>query len=168
MSEWAVRSVNCSHESGCNSGSTNTLWYVSQSNWAVMSLISLWRRDGSHHAYRQLKACSTVNLFPHVHSVGRWDGWRPYQSDIASWNALLCNEKPCSSIGGADNQLDAPFSLANSIAWLRGPGNSVAWVAASFHCCYWQKHLTSFLICYCSQIVSREYSCICWRIYTGS
>ena len=40
--------------------------------------------------------------------------------NIASRNALLCNEKLCSSIESVDNQLDAPFSLANSIARLRG------------------------------------------------
>ena len=64
-SEFAVLYCSDSLVSGCSVGSTATLGETSVRKSAVISLMSLCLREGNP-PQGQLKACSTVNFFPHV------------------------------------------------------------------------------------------------------
>ena len=59
----------------------------------------------------QFIACSTVRGLPQTQVDGRFGGRQPYRRHKASRKAPLCRAKPCSAIGKADSQLEAPFSL---------------------------------------------------------
>ena len=79
-----------------------------------MSRSSLCLLDGNPPR-EQLRACSTENCLPHTQLDGRIGGCHPYLRQRASLKAPLCSAKPCSVIGRAESQLDAPFSPELSI-----------------------------------------------------
>ena len=62
----------------------------------------------------QLKACSTLNGFPHIQCEARSIGSHPYLRHRASWNALLYRVKPWSYMGRMVSQVEAPFSQESS------------------------------------------------------
>ena len=108
----AVRCLRCSSPSGCKVGSIPTLRHVSVN---VKSRSSLCLIDGNP-PQGQLKACSMVRCFPHTQFAGKSGGCYPYLRHRASLKAPLCRAKPCSAMGRADSQLDAPFSFETSSA----------------------------------------------------
>ena len=91
------------------------LWHVSVRNCAIMSRSSLCLIDGKT-PQGQLKACSLVRSTPQTQFVGRSGGRHPYLRHIASLNAPLCRANPCSAMGRAESQLEAPFSFETSSA----------------------------------------------------
>ena len=69
----------------------------------------------------QERACSTVNERPQAQCDGSLESGNTYLSARASEKVPLCKQKPNSLIGRVVNQLDAPFSLARSMArWRMG------------------------------------------------
>ena len=66
-----------------------------------------------------------------MHSEGIFIGFHPYLTEKASWKAALCRENPCSCTGSDDSQMDAPFSLANSIERGRSFGRDSHMMAES-------------------------------------
>ena len=54
--------------------------------------------------------CSMVKWWPQTQWEGRCDGHQPYHKHRASLKAPLCRENPCSEMGRAESQLEAPFS----------------------------------------------------------
>lgn len=112
-----VALVRASPVSGCRLGSIITSWHTSVSTEAVTSRISLWWMVGKP-PLGQERTCSTVKEFPQAQSMGIRDGVHPYLSANASVNALLCRQKPNSSMGKDVSQFEAPLSLASSIALL--------------------------------------------------
>ena len=66
-----------------------------------------------------------------MHSEGIFVGFHPYLKERASWKAALCRENPCSCTGSDDSQMDAPFSLANSIERCRSFGRDSHMMAES-------------------------------------
>ena len=58
----------------------------------------------------QERACSTVKVAPQTQNNDVYDGGHPYLSDRASVKALLCRQKPNSSIGNDVSQLEASHS----------------------------------------------------------
>ena len=102
-----------------------TLWQTSVSSVAVMSLTSLCLTAGKPPVLH-VKACSTLNCCPQL----QWDGelWtgQPYLSARLSLNAAFGSTKPCSLMGSAVSQVDAPFSWKSSIERLMFAG-SLPW-----------------------------------------
>ena len=90
-------------------------------NCAVRSRSSLCLIDGNP-PQGQLKACSMVKCYPQTQLAGRSGGLHPYLRYRASLNAPLCRAKPCSAIGRAESQLEAPFSfeISNALCILVG------------------------------------------------
>ena len=73
---------------GFNVGSVQTLEHTSEIKDAVISLTSLWRKEGKP-PFAHDKACSTENDLPQAHSTGTFDGIQPYLKATASWKAGL-------------------------------------------------------------------------------
>ena len=111
----AVLCLSCSPTSGCRGGSVPTLWHVSVRSCAVRSRSSLCLIEGKP-PQGQLRACSMVSCFPQTHFAGKSGGLHPYLRHRASLKAPLCRAKPCSAMGRAESQLEAPFSLEASSA----------------------------------------------------
>ena len=61
----------------------------------------------------QFNACSTEKLLPLTQVVGR-PGRHPKCKQRASRKAPLWSAKPCSVMGKAESQLEAPFSLGST------------------------------------------------------
>ena len=95
--------------SSCNSGSTLTFEHTSVNSEAVRSLMLLCLRVGKPPLLQD-KACSTVNLLRHTHSVGSSLGIQPYRRAIASQKAPLCKLKLNSLSGNVLSQEEALFS----------------------------------------------------------
>ena len=85
----------------------------------------------------QETACSTVKVVPHAQCDGVCGSCQPYRRASASQKALSWRENPNSSIGDVIiSQLEAPFSLASSIALMSGVGSvCFRMVAAEVACC---------------------------------
>ena len=66
------------------------------------------------------RVCSTVKVAPHTQYIWGYirDGDHPYLSTRASVKAPTCRQNPYSSIGRDVSQVEAPLSLASSIALL--------------------------------------------------
>ena len=105
----AVLCSNCSPVTGCKLGSVPTLWQTPLIRLAVMLRTSLCRMEGNP-PLEQLSACSMENCWPQTQWEGRCCGRQPYRRHKASLKAPLCKANPCSEIGKAESQLDAPFS----------------------------------------------------------
>ena len=69
--------------SSCSSCSTLSFEHISVKNEAVRSLMLSSLRVGKPPLLQD-KACSTVNLLPHTHSVGSSLGIQPYRRAMAS------------------------------------------------------------------------------------
>ena len=108
---------NSSIIASCKSGSTLTSLQTSLRSVAVMSLISLCRREGKPPR-EQKSTCSTVKLAPHTQLFGILEGVHPYLKARASTKAPLCREKPCSSSGIAVSQLEELSHVRDP--WLSG------------------------------------------------
>ena len=81
---------------------------------AVKSHTSLCRSDGKS-PFGQECTCFTRRLVPQAQfDDGRQESGQSYLKETASKKAPLCRQKPCSPIGNAVSQLDAPFSRARS------------------------------------------------------
>ena len=117
--------------SGWRSGSVFTSWHTSVRRWAVRSLSSLWRIIGKP-PLGQERTCWTEKLEPQTQWVGVEGGCQPYRKEIASTKALLWRQKPNSRIGNEVSQVDAPRSLAKSIAFLDDSDNLVLSFLATF------------------------------------
>ena len=78
----------------------------------------------------QLSAWSEVSCLPHTQLDGSLSGVQPYLRQIAFLKLLLWREKPCWCSGRAVSKLDAPFSLASSIARLSTSGSCSVMVFA--------------------------------------
>ena len=113
--EFAVVPDSWLGDTGCSSGSMHTSLHTYVSIWAVRSRISLYLIVGKP-PLAQESACSTVKLLPHSHFRGCLDGVQPYRRASASWKGDVCKEKPWSLRGRTVSQVEAPFSLARSIA----------------------------------------------------
>ena len=92
-----------------------TPWQVSFKSDAVISLSSLCLIEGNP-PLGQERACCTEKEWPQTQFVGICNGGQPYQRAMASRNAVLWSANPYSSSGKAVSQLEAPFSLARSVA----------------------------------------------------
>ena len=112
-----------------------------------------------------------VRCFPHTQFAGKSGGCHPYLRHRASLKAPLCRAKPCSAMGRADSQLDAPFSLETSSALFILIGSLLdSSMALFFSCCQdlYEKLLcivdTAFLLkikFYLSIYLSRVVSWYC-------
>ena len=144
LAVWCLR---CSSSSGCKGGSIPTLWQVSVRNCAVRSRGSLCLIHGNP-PQGQLKACSMVKCFPQTQLAGRSGGRHPYLRHRASLNAPLCRAKPCSAIGRAESQLEAPFSFETSNALCILVGSLLDSSVARFFSCsllrLWAKDFDFF------------------------
>ena len=60
--------------------------------------------------FEQLSACSIEKFWPQTQWEGRYEGRQPYRKQRASLKAPLCRANPCSEMGKAESQLEAPFS----------------------------------------------------------
>ena len=78
-------------------GSTDTLGHTCDSMPAVMFLSSLCLGIGKSPQL-QLRACSTLNCFPHAQAVGNLSGFHPYLRHSLSQNAPLWRLNPCSTM----------------------------------------------------------------------
>ena len=72
-----------------------------------------------------------MNELPQMHSEGIFVGFHPYLKERASWKDPLCRVNPCSCTESDDSQMDAPFSLANSIKRHRSFGRDSHMMAES-------------------------------------
>ena len=105
----AVACIISSPSRGCRWGSADTLGHTCDSMPAMMFLSSLCLRIGKP-PWLQLRACSTLNCFPHAQVVGNLSGFHPYLRHSPSRNAPLWRLNPCSTIGRIVSQWEAPFS----------------------------------------------------------
>ncbi len=87
-SELTVEAGRFCPDTGFNVGSVQTLEHTSEIKDAVISLTSLWRKEGKP-PFAHDKACSTENDLPQAHSTGTFDGIQPYLKATASWKAAL-------------------------------------------------------------------------------
>ena len=101
---------------GCKVGSICTSLHTSVSKEAVKSRISLCLMVGKP-PLGQGKAYSIENLMPQGQLLGSQIGSQLYRSAITSRKAVLWSENPCSCTDSTVNQLEAPFSEANSKAF---------------------------------------------------
>ena len=99
----------CSPVTSCRLGSIPTLWQTSLIRLAVMLRISLWQTEGNP-PLGQLRACSVVKCWPQTQWEGRCDGRHRYLKHRASLKAPLCRANPCSVMGNAESQLEAPLT----------------------------------------------------------
>ena len=120
---FAVRSVNCSPDRGCNCGSMEMSEQTCLSKEAVWFCRSLCQRIGYPPCW-QLRQWSTVNGFPQMQVEGRRGGSQSYLRHRASLKSDLWRWKFWSCTGMIVTQLEAPFSLAQSICFWRSAGNS--------------------------------------------
>ena len=134
-SRLAVLCSNCSPVTGCRLGSFPTPWHTSLSRLAVMLRISLCRIEGKP-PLEQLSACSMVKCWPQTQWEGRCDGRHPYRKHRASLKAPLCRANPCSEMGKAESQLEAPFSeqIVRAFCSLVGMLFSRSFAALASHC----------------------------------
>ena len=124
-----------------------TLWHTSFIISAVMSRSSLCRICGNPPR-EQLSVCSTVNFWLQMQCDGRFGGCQPYLRQSASLNAPLWRAKPCSAIGRVVSQLDAPFSVAASMALFRVGGSfSLISFASLASCCLRSVRVLFFASC---------------------
>ena len=130
-----------------------TLGHTSVSNLAVRSLMSLCLIEG-RAPVGQLKAYSTEKLQPHTQCEGIRVGFQPYWRHNASLKDPLWRAKLCSAMCSATTQLDAPFSLAISMARTSFAGRlSIVFLAHS--CCnFLLLRLMSRLILACSALTA--------------
>ena len=159
----AVLSLNRSVVTCCRVGSIQTLLQTSLRYSAVMSLSSLCLIDGNP-PHGQIIAWSMPKDLPQTHEDGRLGGRQPYRRQIASRKAPLCKAKPCSAIGRAESQLEAPFSLLTSMTLCRLFGSFFIRLSAaalfSLRLLFW----ASFLLCCCWDLVSGGHVDDCCRI----
>ena len=87
-SELTVEAGRFCPDTGFNVGSVQTLEHTSEIKDAVISLTSLWRKEGKP-PFAHDKACSTENDLPQAHSTRTFDGIQPYLKATASWKAAL-------------------------------------------------------------------------------
>ena len=128
-----------------------------------MSRISLCLMMGNPRLGHE-RACSTVKEDPHSQWRGMLEGVHPYLSARASLNAPLCRQKPNSSMGKEVSQIEAPFSLASSMAFLPGAGNLFFSTSANLEACSCRCCWTVRLAVIWASKHSYEYSCRCLRI----
>ena len=122
-----------SPESGCKWGSVVTPWQTSVNSVAVISLTSLCLTAGKPPVL-QVRACSTLNGCPQLQWDGEFWSGQPYLSERLSLQAALCRANPCSSMGSAVSQVDAPFSWESSMERWRGIGRFRWRLLASSFC----------------------------------
>ena len=108
---------------GCRVGSTVVLLQTSPNQPATVSLTSLCLAIGKP-PLGQERACPTDIPAPQAQCVGRLAGVQPYLRARASRKAPLWRVRPYCSKGRADNQLEDPFSWANSMAFRRVGGKA--------------------------------------------
>ena len=96
-----------------------------------------------------------VRCFPHTQFAGKSGGCHPYLRHRASLKAPLCRAKPCSAMGRADSQLDAPFSFETSSALFILIGSLLDSSMALFFSC------TCACVCVCVRLWFR--TCVCVR-----
>ena len=106
---FAVLCSNFSPVMGCKFGSIPMPWQIPLIRLAVMLRISLCRIEGNP-PLEQLSAYSMEKCWPQTQWEGICGGRQPYRRHKASLNAPLCSANPCSEIGRAESQLEAPFS----------------------------------------------------------
>ena len=100
----------------------------------------------------QFSACSMVKSKWQVHLVGNRSGSQPYLRQRASLKSPLCKANPYSFRGKVVGQLEEPFSVASSLARLRGSGS---WIwAALLGCCSLLSDLVFIFLALSSVIVS--------------
>ena len=94
----AVACVISSPLRGCRWGSTDTLGHTCDRMLAVMFLSLLCLRIGKLPQL-QLRACLTLNCFPHAQAVGKLSSFHLYLRHSPSRNVPLWRWNPCSTIG---------------------------------------------------------------------
>lgn len=104
-----------------------------------MLRISLWWIEGDP-PLKQLSACSMVKCWPQTQWEGRYDGVQPYRKHRASLKAPSWKRNPCSEIGKAESQLEAPFSEKKIRTFCR--------------------YIFLQIICYSCCVLSVEFSCV--------
>ena len=115
---WSVVVVdltNCSPVSCCSGGSIAVSNPAAFMHEASRFRTSLCRRIG-RPPWGQLSAWSISRGLPQTHVVGNAGTGQPYRRQRASRNAPFGRANPWSAIGRAVSQLEAPFSLATSLA----------------------------------------------------
>ena len=101
-----------------------------------------------------------------MHLVGKRSGSQPYLRHRASLKSPLCKANPYSFRGKVVSQLEEPFSVASSLARLRGSGS---WIwAALLACCSLLSDLVFIFLALSSVIVSSSNFGFCSRIRVTS